>query len=492
MLAKGSNGEGTASAQCTDCATTARESSFDELAKGLASGTISRGRALKMLGAALVGAVLASGRGAALADTQCKPLRKKCNNNAQCCSSNCIEDPQGSGKVCGCAAGQTLCPGNNSCVQNCPPGEALDPSTCRCNQCQNASECPTPDNECQRATCTNGLCGVENVPDGTSCDDLNPCTTNDVCAAGVCAGTLTEGCVRCQGDPDCESVPVDLCHRAICGAGGFCVVENRPDGTTCDDGNPCTEGDVCTAGVCAGTQIGDCVRCQNDVDCSGIAVDQCHEAVCTQAGVCVTQNKTDGTPCNDAHACTENDVCTAGVCAGTLREGCVECQADSDCASVPVVDQCHSAVCGAEGFCVVENRPDGTTCDDNNACTENDVCTGGVCAGTPVAGCVPCQTTTECPADQQCQDGRCVVVMTPCTGDPTTVCCPPSPALPPGSPPFACPMYPGQAPLQACCFTHCCGPGQICCSGGRNGLEHICCSTSQTCCIVNDRIACCG
>jgi len=363
MLAKGSNGEGTASAQCTDCATTARESSFDELAKGLASGTISRGRALKMLGAALVGAVLASGRGAALADTQCKPLRKKCNNNAQCCSSNCIEDPQGSGKVCGCAAGQTLCPGNNSCVQNCPPGEALDPSTCRCNQCQNASECPTPDNECQRATCTNGLCGVENVPDGTSCDDLNPCTTNDVCAAGVCAGTLTEGCVRCQGDPDCESVPVDLCHRAICGAGGFCVVENRPDGTTCDD---------------------------------------------------------------------------------------------------------------------------------NNACTENDVCTGGVCAGTPVAGCVPCQTTTECPADQQCQDGRCVVVMTPCTGDPTTVCCPPSPALPPGSPPFACPMYPGQAPLQACCFTHCCGPGQICCSGGRNGLEHICCSTSQTCCIVNDRIACCG
>src|SRR5829696_5751957 len=91
-----------------------------------------------------------------------------------------------------------------------------------------------------------------------------------------------------------------------------------------------------------------------------------------------------------------------------------------------VVDQCHSAVCGAEGFCVVENRPDGTTCDDNNACTENDVCTGGVCAGTPVAGCVPCQTTTECPADQQCQDGRCVVVMTPCTGDPTTVCCPPS------------------------------------------------------------------
>jgi hypothetical protein len=292
---------------------------FDELTKVLAAGKISRGRALKMLGAALVGAVLASGRGAALADTQCKPLLKKCNKNAQCCSGNCIENPQGSGKVCGCAAGQTLCPGNNSCIQDCPPGEALDPTTCRCTQCQNASDCPTPDNECQRATCTNGLCGVEHVPDGTSCDDLNPCTTNDVCTAGVCAGTLREGCLRCQADPDCAEVPVDQCHRAVCGAQGFCVVENRPDGTNCDDGNPCTEGDVCTVGVCAGTQIGDCVRCQNDGDCSGIGVDdQCREAVCTQAGVCVIQDKADGTPCNDAHACTENDVCIAGVCGGCV------------------------------------------------------------------------------------------------------------------------------------------------------------------------------
>jgi hypothetical protein len=292
---------------------------FDELTKVLAAGKYSRGKALKMLGAALVGAVLASGRGAALADTQCKPLLKKCNKNAQCCSGNCIENPQGSGKVCGCAAGQTLCPANNSCIQDCSPGEALDPTTCRCTQCQNASDCPTPDNECQRATCTNGVCGVENVPNGTSCDDLNSCTTNDMCAAGVCAGTLREGCLRCQADPDCAEVPVDQCHQAVCGTQGFCIVENRPDGTNCDDGNPCTEGDVCTAGVCAGTQIGDCVQCQNDGDCSGIGVDnQCHEAVCAQAGVCVTQNRADGTPCNDAHACTENEVCIAGVCGGCV------------------------------------------------------------------------------------------------------------------------------------------------------------------------------
>ena len=38
----------------------AREHSFDELTRGLASGSISRGRALRLIGAALVGGTLAS------------------------------------------------------------------------------------------------------------------------------------------------------------------------------------------------------------------------------------------------------------------------------------------------------------------------------------------------------------------------------------------------------------------------------------------------
>jgi hypothetical protein len=50
----------------------AGERSFDELASGLASGTLSRGRALKLMGAALVGGVLASIPGIAQADPGCK------------------------------------------------------------------------------------------------------------------------------------------------------------------------------------------------------------------------------------------------------------------------------------------------------------------------------------------------------------------------------------------------------------------------------------
>ena len=50
----------------------ARERSFDDLARGLANGSISRGKALRLMGAALVGGVLASIPRVAVAAT-CSP-----------------------------------------------------------------------------------------------------------------------------------------------------------------------------------------------------------------------------------------------------------------------------------------------------------------------------------------------------------------------------------------------------------------------------------
>jgi hypothetical protein len=69
----------------------ARERSFDELARGLASGSISRGKALKLMGAALVGGALSSLGigGVAAAAPRCKPTGRKCKNDTQCCSLNC-------------------------------------------------------------------------------------------------------------------------------------------------------------------------------------------------------------------------------------------------------------------------------------------------------------------------------------------------------------------------------------------------------------------
>ena len=54
--------------ECPECSTTTtRERSFDELAKGLANGKLSRRKALGMLGGAVMGSVLASVPGIAWA-----------------------------------------------------------------------------------------------------------------------------------------------------------------------------------------------------------------------------------------------------------------------------------------------------------------------------------------------------------------------------------------------------------------------------------------
>src|SRR5215218_9235838 len=65
------------------------EGFFDELARGLADGSISRGKALRLMGAALVGGTLASlGIGEAAGDPPgCKRAGKHCTRTDQCCGS---------------------------------------------------------------------------------------------------------------------------------------------------------------------------------------------------------------------------------------------------------------------------------------------------------------------------------------------------------------------------------------------------------------------
>src|SRR3712207_1592033 len=70
-----------------------RESSFDELSRGLASGNLSRGKALRLMGAALLGGTLGSvvGIGEAAADPPgCRRNGERCRRNRQCCSGNCF------------------------------------------------------------------------------------------------------------------------------------------------------------------------------------------------------------------------------------------------------------------------------------------------------------------------------------------------------------------------------------------------------------------
>ena len=94
---------------------------FDDLARGLASDSISRGRALRLMGAAVVGGALASvGIGEAAADPLgCKRNGKKCKRNEQCCSRSCVNGTCANRPTAEpCASGRVLL-SNGTCAIPC-------------------------------------------------------------------------------------------------------------------------------------------------------------------------------------------------------------------------------------------------------------------------------------------------------------------------------------------------------------------------------------
>jgi hypothetical protein len=151
----------------------ARERSFDELTRGLASGSISRGRALRLMGADLVGGALGSLGGVAAAAPKCKQPGKHCHRNEQCCSNNC------SNRICqeqaSCPSGQVELT-NGTCATPCDIFSSTDCSTCNttCSSdisgalycfnvpeaapgCQSDSDCPVG-TACAQTTLTSGEC----------------------------------------------------------------------------------------------------------------------------------------------------------------------------------------------------------------------------------------------------------------------------------------------------------------------------------------------
>jgi hypothetical protein len=166
----------------------ARERAFDDLATQMASGSISRGKALRLMGAALVGGTLGSlGIRGASADQgeneECKPEKKKCRKNSQCCSGNCDSS---SGK----------------CAPACPTGYVrLSNGTCA-KPCTNGIvDCPG---------CGTGGCSGHVSGGAAYCvSSRQSCTSNTDCVSGICdAGTC-----HCTSDAQCPS-------GLFCGAAG--------------------------------------------------------------------------------------------------------------------------------------------------------------------------------------------------------------------------------------------------------------------------------
>ena len=160
-----------------------------------------------------------------------------------------------------CGAGQeVVCPTpTNDCqLESCNSETgcfASSGSTCNDgNACTTGDSCDgeggctgvaaiCPDNgPCQLGVCDpeSGECAFEAAPDNTTCDDLNPCTSEDHCSEGSCVGT----------EISCES---DQCKSSTCDPeSGECVALFVVDGTPCDDEDECTAGEICQQGECYG------------------------------------------------------------------------------------------------------------------------------------------------------------------------------------------------------------------------------------------------
>src|SRR5215208_4315226 len=141
------------------------ENFFDELARGLADGSVTRGKALRLMGSALVGTALASVPGVAWANDRCPEGESRCNDRCvnlqrserHCgsCSNRCEEGQECIDGVCGgevcqgefltpVGGGDPICTCGGSCAQSCDecpsgtictngPSECGGPTTLACS-----------------------------------------------------------------------------------------------------------------------------------------------------------------------------------------------------------------------------------------------------------------------------------------------------------------------------------------------------------------------
>jgi MYXO-CTERM domain-containing protein len=182
------------------------------------------------------------------------------------------------------------------------------------------------------------------------------------CVSGVC-GT-PESTVSCAAKDDCHLT--GACDRAT----GTCSAPLAADGAACDDHSLCTTGETCHAGACVAAMTVSCAP-----------GDQCHEAgACDPAtGTCSNPPKPDGASCDDGDACTQLELCVAGVCGHPIsRKSC------------PAPQPCHAAgVCSSPGgACIEAPLPDGTAC-------AGGACIAGSCVLGADAGLGPV-TTSGC------------------------------------------------------------------------------------------------
>ena len=201
--------------------------SFDELARGLASGTLSRRRALRLMGGVLLGGTLASIPGIAWAKP--KPGKctkdKHCPNGQRCVGGQCEEPPPD--VLCSTVGGEPLlCPPGSQC---CPEGGCIDPSVPGfiCCPASPRGTCFPGQQCCPTLAQVSGAC----IPITDTCPACPP--------PQVLLTPVDGGEPFCACGQACRTSCAECLAGEICVQGGICA-DNPPEGgftTTC--ATPC-------------------------------------------------------------------------------------------------------------------------------------------------------------------------------------------------------------------------------------------------------------
>ncbi len=361
-------------------------------------------------------------------DVECKTTKQVCSpTEAVCVDCNSASDC-GTDQVCNahtCVAAPP-CKSSKDCIAVCDVISGTCVDCVSDTDCKTEQFCNTSTHTCTADLCTGAGCvggaAFACLPNGSgfgpaiSCDDGNLCTDDSCKLLAGCvhannSAPCTDGTACTTGDAcsagTCVGVPLDcndnsVCTVDACDVGTGCTHTNVAD--TCDDGLLCTGNDGCVDGKC----VGAAVSCDDGKQCTG--------DTCIEGAGCAHTDLT-GTPCIDGNACTVDDTCVIGLCAGGTETTCDDgspCTADS----CDVVTGClHTPV-------------DAQTCDDASLCTVNDACLAGKCVGTavlcddlnvctdntcdPISGCLftqntaPCSDNDLCTADDKCAVGKCI------------------------------------------------------------------------------------
>jgi hypothetical protein len=252
---------------------TVEEHNLDNLARGLASGSISRRQAVRWMGGALLGSVLAivpgveafaapkpakgrcptgfvNCRGTCVKtqsnSSHCGGCFIQCSQNEACCGGRCSDlcsDSSNCGfcgnactggrvcQFCGCSCPNGTVECGGECVSDsCPEGREFDFSTCRCECSGGTVECG---GECLSTTCPGGQ-----VFNPTTCQCEVPCGPPAICGSAatrcrqetgqfcICTATLEGGSVcgsALECGPPCTSSAE--CPQLF-GPGAFCQAPN--------------------------------------------------------------------------------------------------------------------------------------------------------------------------------------------------------------------------------------------------------------------------